>query len=84
MSDLEVNVESALRALEGYGQAEAYGLESVIRTVYVDGTRISNIETKRESGLMVRMADGGRQGKSSVTIGGDSSVKEWKPCCRTN
>lgn len=76
MSDLDSMVESALRSVEGYGQAEAYGSEEVVHTVYVDGTRISNIETKRESGLMVRMVDGGRQGKSSVTLSGPNSVSE--------
>ncbi len=76
MSDLDAIVESALRAVDGYGQAEVYGSEEVVHTVYVDGTRISNIETKRESGLMVRMADGGRQGKSSVTLSGQNSVGE--------
>ncbi len=76
MSDLSSHVEAALRAVERYGQAEAYGSENVIHTVYIDGTRISNIETKRESGLMVRIADGGRQGKASVNLGGDVSVPE--------
>lgn len=76
MSDLDFHVEKALRAVDGYEQAEAYGSEAVIHTVYIDGTRISNIETKRESGLMVRMADGGRQGKASVNLSGDISVPE--------
>lgn len=76
MSDLQASVEAALRAVDGYGQAEAYGSEAVIHTVYVDGTRISNIETKREAGLMVRMVDGGRQGKSSVNLSGPNSVSE--------
>ena len=69
-------VEKALRTVEGYEQTEAYASESVIHTVYIDGTRISNIETKRESGLMIRIMDGGRQGKASVVLGGDSSVPE--------
>lgn len=60
MSDLQFYTEKALRSVEGYGQAEAYASESVIHTVYIDGSRISNIETKRESGMMVRIADGGR------------------------
>mgnify|MGYP004653815515 FL=1 len=76
MSDLQFYTEKALRSVEGYGQAEAYASESVIHTVYIDGSRISNIETKRESGMMVRIADGGRQGKASVVLGGDSSVPE--------
>ncbi len=73
---LDSDVERALAAVDGYEQAEAYGSESVIHTVYIDGSRISNVETKRESGLMVRMADGGRQGKASVALSGDLSVQE--------
>lgn len=69
-------VEKALSAADGYAQAEAYASDSVIHTVYVDGTRISNIETKRESGLMVRVADGGRQGKASAVLNGGMSVAE--------
>lgn len=69
-------VEKALSAVKDYAQAEAYASDSVIHTVYIDGTRISNIETKRESGLMVRIADGGRQGKASVVLNGDMSVAE--------
>lgn len=76
MSDLAFHTEKALKAVEGYGQAEVYASENLIHTIYIDGTRISNIETKRESGMMVRIADGGRQGKASVVLGGDSSVPE--------
>ncbi len=74
--NLDPYVESALSAVREYEQAEAYASENVIHTVYIDGSRISNIETKRESGLMVRMADGGRQGKASVNLSGDQSVLE--------
>lgn len=73
---LDSYVEDALRAVKDYEQAEAYGSEVVVHTVYIDGTRISNVETKRETGLMVRMADGGRQGKASVSLSSDLSVRE--------
>lgn len=69
-------VEKALASLDGYAQAEAYASDSFIHTIYIDGTRISNIETKREAGIMVRIADGGRQGKASTVLNGDSSVSE--------
>ncbi len=76
MSDLDFHVESALNAVREYGQAEAYASENIVHTVYIDGSRISNIETKRESGLMVRVADGGRQGKASVNLSGSNSVRD--------
>ncbi len=67
--------EQALRSVEGHEHAEAYVSEAVVSTIYIDDSRISNIETKAESGIMVRMADGGRQGKASVTLGGKDPVK---------
>ncbi len=74
MSDIDAIAEKALAAVKEHEQAEAYASEVLVRTVYIDGTRISNVETKRESGLMVRMTDGGRQGKGSVALGGRDPV----------
>ena len=76
MSDIGFYAEKALEAARGYGQAEAYVSEAVINTVYIDDSKISNIETKLDAGLMVRIADSGRQGKASVTLNGDGSVRE--------
>lgn len=69
-------VDRALGSVNGYEQAEAFASDVTVHTVYIDGTRISNIETKRESGLMVRIADKGRQGKASVVLSSDDSVPE--------
>ncbi len=75
MSDLHPYAEQALRAVKGHEHAEAYVSEAVVNTIYIDDSHISNIETKTESGIMVRMADGGRQGKASVTLDGKDPVK---------
>ena len=76
MSDIAYDCERALQAVRGHEQAEVYVSEAVVSTVYIDDSKISNIETKTESGMMVRMADAGRQGKASVTLGGPGSVDE--------
>ena len=76
MSDIGYYAEKAMGAARDYGQSEVYVSEAVINTVYIDDSKISNIETKLDSGLMVRIADGGRQGKASVTLNRDSSVGE--------
>ena len=55
--------DRAIQALKRYDQAEAYVSETVVRTVYIDGSRISNVETKVDSGMMFRMIDGSRRGK---------------------
>ena len=76
MSDTGFYAEKAMEVARGYGQSEVYVSEAVINTVYIDDSKISNIETKLDSGLMIRIADGGRQGKASVTLNGEQSVKE--------
>lgn len=76
MTDIGYYAEKAMETARNYGQSEAYVSEAVINTVYIDDSKISNIETKLDSGLMIRIADGGRQGKASVTLNGDSSVRE--------
>ncbi|MBO4797557.1 MAG: TldD/PmbA family protein [Candidatus Methanomethylophilaceae archaeon] len=60
--------ERAIRALDKYDQAEVYVSEAVVNTVYIDGSKISNIETKKESGMMFRMIHGSRTGKASVSL----------------
>lgn len=64
--------EKAMGAMKQYDQAEVYTSETEVHTVYIDDSRISNIETKRESGMMFRMIDGGRMGKASVTLDGEN------------
>ena len=76
MSDIGYYAEKAMEAAREYGQSEVYVSEAVINTVYIDDSKISNIETKLDSGLMIRIADGGRQGKASVTLHSDSSVQQ--------
>ena len=68
--------EDVLRRLSGYGQSEVYVSEAVVHTVYIDNSRISNIETKKDSGMMVRIMDGRRQGKASVSLARDSAPDE--------
>ena len=68
--------DRAMQSLSGYQQAEVYASEAVVHTVYIDDSKISNIETKVDRGMMARMADGGRQGKASVSLNRESSVDE--------
>ena len=51
--------DRAMQSLSGYQQAEVYSSEAVVHTVYIDDSKISNIETKVDRGMMARMADGG-------------------------
>ncbi len=74
MSDIDYYAERVMQAAREYEQSKAYVSEAVINTVYIDDLKISNIETKTE--LMVCIADGGRQGKASVTLNGEYSVAE--------
>lgn len=68
--------DRAMQSLSRYQQAEVYTSEAVVHTVYIDDSKISNIETKVDRGMMVRMAEGGRQGKASVSLNGEGSADE--------
>ena len=68
--------EKAMRALKDYDQAEVYVSNTKVHTVYIDNSRISNIETKEDTGMMFRMIDGGRMGKASVTLDSADSESE--------
>ena len=68
--------DRAMQALSGYDQAEVYVSSATVHTIYIDDSRISNIETKVDSGLMVRMSEDGRLGKASVSLNRDSAVSD--------
>ena len=68
--------DRAIQALKRYDQAEAYVSETVVNTVYIDDSKISNIETKTESGMMFRMAKDGKMGKSSVSLNAPGAVED--------
>ena len=63
--------EKAIQKLKDYDQAEVYVSDTTVHTIYIDNSRISNIESKRDVGMMFRMTDGGRMGKASVTLNGE-------------
>jgi TldD protein len=68
--------DRAIQALKRYDQAETYVSETIVNTVYIDDSKISNIETKTESGMMFRMAKDGKMGKSSVSLNSPGSVDD--------
>ena len=59
--------ESTLRMTKK--DVEVYVVKANINSVYVDGSKISNVETKTDMGMSVRISDNGKLGKASVTIG---------------
>ena len=54
---------------EGVDQAEAYTVKSRTISLYVEDSRVKNLEEKVDLGLAVRVADGPRLGEASSTIG---------------
>lgn len=67
-------VDRAMQSAGRYDQAEAYASDTLVHTVYIDDSKISNIETKRDVGMMFRMSKDSRLGKSSVSLNSDDSV----------
>lgn len=74
MSDY--SIDKAISAMKSYDHAEVYTSDTLVNTIYIDDSKISNIETKTESGMMFRMSKDGRIGKSSVSINSDRSVDD--------
>lgn len=68
--------DKAVQRMDSYDQAEVYTSETVVNTIYIDNSMISNIETKTESGMMFRMVKDRRMGKSSVSLNGPDAVDE--------
>jgi len=58
----------ALRHAKKADHAESYVIESVTHAAYIDGGRISNIETKIDSGISVRVSVKNKLGRASVTL----------------
>ena len=57
--------ESTLRSIKK--DAEVYVIRSRINAVYVDDSKISNVETKTDMGMSVRINENNKLGKASVT-----------------
>ncbi len=68
--------EKALQAFKSYDQAEVFVSDADVHTVYIDNSRISNIESKKDTGMMFRMMQGGKMGKASVTLNSPGSFEE--------
>ncbi|MBR4503583.1 MAG: TldD/PmbA family protein [Candidatus Methanomethylophilaceae archaeon] len=66
--------DMAVQAMKKYDQAEVYVSRAVVNTVYIDNSQISNIETKTDEGMMFRMSEGRRLGKSSVSLNSPDAV----------
>lgn len=58
----------ALRHAKEMEHAECYVIESLTHSAYIDGSRISNVETKIDSGMSVRVAKNNKLGRACVTL----------------
>ena len=64
----------ALRHAKEADHAESYVIRSVTNSAYIDGGKISNIETKVDSGISVRVVKDGRPGRACMSLGGPASA----------
>ena len=67
-------VDRAMQRASSYDQSEAYASITTVHTIYIDNSRISNIETKVDTGMMFRMSKDGKLGKASVSLNDEGSV----------
>jgi len=57
-------------------QAESYVVKSVTRSAYIDGSKISNIETKTDSGISIRVAVKNKLGSACATLNDGTSAEK--------
>lgn len=69
-------VEIALREAKRFDAAEVYVVKAKINAVYIDGSKVSNVETKTDMGMCFRLSKGNKLGRSSVTLNDMKNVKE--------
>jgi len=60
---------------EGAEQAEAYAVRSRTLSLYVEDSRVKNLEEKLDGGLSVKVALGPRLGEASSTVGSMDNVE---------
>jgi len=73
MDLLEVN-EAVLRQLKDVEEAESYAVKSRTLAVYVDGSKVKNVETKEDAGIAVRVINGSRLGAASSALSDEASL----------
>jgi len=73
-----MNVEDiaigSLKFAKGMDHAESYVVRSVTHSAYIDGGKISNIESKIDSGMSVRVALNNKLGRACVTLSDKDSA----------
>ncbi|MCL1984114.1 MAG: TldD/PmbA family protein [Methanomassiliicoccaceae archaeon] len=66
----------SLKHAKRMDHAESYVVRTVTHSAYIDGSRISNIETKIDSGISVRVSKNGRLGRSCATLNDTDSAEK--------
>jgi len=57
-------------------EAEAFVMRTVTNAIYIDGSKISNAETKTDIGMSFRLSKGNRQGRASLTVSDEKDVRD--------
>ncbi|MCL2607780.1 MAG: metallopeptidase TldD-related protein [Methanomassiliicoccaceae archaeon] len=73
--DLHDIAAASLKYAKEADHAEVYTIKSFTRCAYIDGSRISNIETKTDSGMCVRVSSDNRPGRACATLSGKDSAE---------
>ena len=67
-------MDRAINLGKKYDAAEAFIIKTVTNAVYIDGSKVSNVETKTDMGVSFRIYTDGKVGKASVTLNSDDDV----------
>ncbi|MCL1904706.1 MAG: TldD/PmbA family protein [Methanomassiliicoccaceae archaeon] len=74
--DLNDIASDSLKHAKNMDHAESYVVRTVTHSAYIDGSRISNIETKIDSGISIRVAKDNRLGRACATLSDPGSVRK--------
>ena len=66
--------DRAMRLGKKYDDSEVYMIRTVTNAVYIDGSKVSNVETKTDIGMSFRLYSDGRLGRASVTLDSEEDV----------
>jgi len=75
MMDLHDIATVSLKRAKEADHAEVYAVKSFTRCAYIDGSGISNIETKTDIGMCVRVSSDDRPGRACVTLSDENSAE---------
>ena len=72
----DITAKALKLAKKGASEAEAYSAQATVISVYVDDSAIKSVETRKDSGLAMRVINNGRVGSATSKIADETDVRQ--------